>query len=126
MPPEVIAAGLATDLVHGLNTAEARHRLTIYGPIELAQVAATSAITIFLRQLASLVIGILIVAAGVSAMMGERVDAIAILAIVVLNAVIGFLQEYRAEKAVAALRSMTAPRARVLRDGKAAPCALRL
>jgi P-type Ca2+ transporter type 2C len=123
VPTAEIAAKLRADRVCGLGTVEAQRRLTIYGLNELAQATAASAFTIFVRQFGSLVIWILILAAGVSATMGERIDAIAIVAIVMLNAVIGFLQEYRAEKAVAALRRMTAPRARVLRDGMAATVA---
>jgi P-type Ca2+ transporter type 2C len=119
-PSDAIAAELATDPARGLSAAEAQRRLAIYGPNELAQTVATSALTIFARQFASLVIWILIFAASVSAVMGERVDAIAIVAIVVLNAVIGFLQEYRAEQAVAELKRMTAPKGRVLRDASAA------
>ncbi|MGZ3620893.1 MAG: cation-translocating P-type ATPase [Candidatus Binataceae bacterium] len=120
LPTDAIAAELAADPVRGLSAAEAQRRLVIHGPNELAQAAATSALTILARQFASLVIWILILAASVSAVIGEGVDAIAIVAIIVLNAVIGFLQEYRAEKAVAELRRMTAPRGRVLRDGTAA------
>jgi len=114
---EEVIADLAGDPVRGLSTAEAQRRLAIYGLNELAQVASRSAVAIFLRQFASLLTWILIIAVGVSMIMGEHLDAIAILAIVLLNAAIGFLQEYRAEKAVAALRRMTAPRARALRDG---------
>ncbi len=120
LPEHAIAPELATDPVRGLSAAEATRRLAIHGPNELTQEAATSAFAIFIRQFASLVIWILIVAAAVSAAMGERVDAIAIVTIVILNAVIGFLQEYRAEKAVAELKRMTAPKAHVLRDGNAA------
>ncbi len=120
LPPDAIAAELAADPVRGLSATEARRRLAIHGLNEIAQAAATSALTIFARQFTSLVIWILILAASVSAVMGERVDAIAIVAIIVLNAVIGFFQEYRADKAVAELKRMTAPRGRVLRDGSAA------
>jgi P-type Ca2+ transporter type 2C len=120
LPPDSIAAELAADPVRGLSAAEVQRRLAIYGSNELAQAAATSAFTVFARQFTSLVIWILILAALVSAVMGERVDAIAILAIVLLNAAIGFMQEYRAEKAMVELRRMTAPTGRVLRDGSAA------
>ncbi len=120
LPSETVAAELAVDPVRGLSTDEALRRLAVHGPNELAQFETTSAFTIFARQFASLVIWILILAASVSAAMGERVDAIAIIAIVVLNAAIGFVQEYRAEKAVAELKRLTAPKGRVLRDATAA------
>ena len=71
-----------------------------------------------LRQLASPLVWLLLAAAGVSAVLGEVADAIAIGVIVVLNALVGFFQEHRAENALEALRSMTAPRARVRRDGR--------
>src|SRR5215471_10131483 len=81
VPTAAIAAELRADPVCGLGTVEAQHRLAIYGPNELAQATATSALTIFGHQFGSLVIWILILAAAVSAAMGERIDAIAIVAI---------------------------------------------
>jgi Ca2+-transporting ATPase len=101
----------------GLTTGEAARRLTEHGRNELAEGKAISPWAIFLGQFKNLIVWILIVAGVVSGVLGEGVDAIAILAIVVLNAVIGFYQEYSAEKSIAALRKMTAPRAKVLRDG---------
>ena len=117
---DAVTAELRTDAIGGLSGAEVQRRLALHGPNELAQAAAVSGLAIFARQFASLVVGILIVAAALSAALGERIDAVAIIAIVVLNALIGFLQEQRAERAVAELRRITAPRARVLRDGLAA------
>jgi P-type Ca2+ transporter type 2C len=101
----------------GLSSTEAQRRLSEFGPNEIRREQATSAFTLLARQFASPVIWLLLVATVLSAALGEWLDAIAIGAIVILNAVIGFFQEHRAERAVMALRSMTAPRARVMRDG---------
>jgi len=102
---------------HGLTGAEAAERLARYGRNELEREAPTSPWRILARQFASPVIWLLLVAAAISASLGEVVDAIAISTILAINAGVGFLQEYRAERAVLALRAMTAPQARVLRDG---------
>src|SRR5512132_3716232 len=101
----------------GLSSAEAERRLGEFGPNEIHREQATSALTLLVRQFASPVIWLLLVASVLSAALGELLDAMAIGAIVVVNAVTGFLQEHRAERAVMALRSMTTPRARVMRDG---------
>src|SRR5206468_1446502 len=103
--------------VVGLSSAEAQRRLIEFGPNQVHREQATSPLTLVARQFASPVIWLLLVATVLSAALGEWLDAIAIGAIVILNAVIGFFQEHRAERAVMALRSMTAPRARVMRDG---------
>ncbi|MCC6202722.1 MAG: cation-translocating P-type ATPase [Gammaproteobacteria bacterium] len=102
----------------GLGRDEAARRLAAFGPNEIRRERGTSPRVLLLRQFASPVVLLLIVAGGVAAVLGERVNAIAIGAIVVLNACVGFYQEYRAENAVRALRSLTAPRARVRRDGQ--------
>ena len=104
--------------LRGLTTIEAERRLIEFGANEIRREAGTGALRLLVRQLASPVIWLLIGASVISAALGERLDALAIGAIVVLNAAIGFLQEHRAERAVLALRSMTAPRARVMRDGR--------
>lgn len=114
--PEV-ARLLATDVERGLADREVAIRLTRYGSNKLCKGKRFSAFIIFLSQFKSLVIWVLIGAAAVSAALGETVDGIAIIAIVVLNAVIGFIQEYRAEQAAAALARLTAPHCRVLRSG---------
>ena len=87
------------------------------GRNEIAREAATSPWALLAAQFKSPVIWLLLGACVISGFLGEFADAIAIGTIVVLNALVGFFQEYRAERAVLALRSMTAPRARVLRDG---------
>ncbi len=109
----------------GLTTAEAAARLAEHGPNELAREEASSPVLLFLAQLKSPMIILLGIAAIVSGALGEVPEAVAIIAIVVLNAIVGFVQEFRAEKAVLALRNMTAPRARVIRDGHAALIAAR-
>ena len=111
----VAALGVTTG---GLSSAEAARRLAADGPNELKEGRRISAVQIFLGQFKSLIIWILIVAGVVSGVLGEGVDAVAILAIVVLNAIIGFYQEFNAEKSIAALKKMTAPQAKVQRDGQ--------
>lgn len=102
----------------GLSVTEAAKRLVANGPNELKEGKRISPWQIFLGQFKSLIIWILIVAGVISGALGEVVDAIAILAIVLLNAVIGFYQEFNAEKSIAALKKMTAPQAKVRRDGQ--------
>jgi len=103
----------------GLGTEEAARRLREVGLNEITRGEATSPWKILAAQFASPLIGLLLAASVVSALLGEVVDAVAIGTILVINACVGFFQEYRAEKAMLALRSMTAPRARVRRGGHA-------
>ena len=111
------ARRLASDPRQGLSAAEASRRLAADGPNQLQRGEEISALEIFARQFRSLVIWVLIGAAGVSAALAELVDGIAILAIVVLNGIIGFFQELRAERAVVSLARLAAPQARVVRGG---------
>ena len=104
----------------GLSSAEAQGRLGEFGANEIDREQAASPFTMLARQFASPVIWLLLGASVLSAALGELIDAVAIGTIVIVNAAIGFLQEHRAERAVIALRSMTAPRARVMRDGRSA------
>jgi Ca2+-transporting ATPase len=104
----------------GLSSAEAQRRLAEVGPNEIRREEKATRLALLARQFASPVIWLLLGASVVSAALGELLDATAIGAIVIVNAAIGFFQEYRAERAVTALRSMTAPRARVMRDGHGA------
>jgi len=102
----------------GLSTAEAARRALAHGPNTIAREPGRPAWVLFVRQFNSPLIWLLGSACGVAAALGEAADAIAILAIVVLNGAIGFLQERGAARAIEALQSMTAPRARVRRDGR--------
>jgi Ca2+-transporting ATPase len=124
LPVEAVLHALGTDAQKGLESSEARRRLARYGPNRLAAARPVPAWRRFLEQFTDLLVLLLLVAAAVSAALWlyERstplpYEAIAILAIVLLNAVIGFLQQVRAEAAVSALKRMTAAQATVLRDG---------
>ncbi len=114
---EVISL-LNSDAEAGLSSAEARRRLAEHGPNELVERGLRSPWRILWEQLTGLMVVILIVAAVVSGVLGDWKDAIAILAIVVLNAVLGFSQEFRAEKAMAALKQLAVPTVKVRRDGQ--------
>ncbi|NOY65009.1 MAG: calcium-translocating P-type ATPase, PMCA-type [Nitrospirae bacterium] len=101
----------------GISSEEAQKRLTQYGPNTLEEKKKKTPFMMFLDQFKDFMILVLIGAAIISGILGEATDTIAIVVIVVLNAIIGFLQEYRAEKAMAALKKMAAPSATVIRDG---------
>jgi Ca2+-transporting ATPase len=102
----------------GLSTAQARRRLADTGPNEITREASKPVWRLLLAQFSSPVVLLLLAACVLSASLGEVADAIAIGSIVIINSLVGFFQEHRAERAVLALRSMTAPRARVVRDGR--------
>ena len=106
-----------SDARAGLSAAEAAARLQRVGPNTLTAREGRSWLAAFGSQFAAVLVWLLVVAAGVSAVLGEWVDAGVIAAIIVLNAVIGASQEHSAERSIAALRGMTAPKARVVRDG---------
>jgi Ca2+-transporting ATPase len=101
----------------GLTKAEAQRRLETVGPNELRQERGITPLEIFVNQFKSLLVLILIFASALSFALGETTDAVIIAAILLLNAVLGFVQEYRAEKAIEALRRLAAPKAKALRDG---------
>ncbi len=102
---------------NGLRTAVAQQRLVEYGPNTIPEKRRRSLLMILLGQFSDFMIIVLLTAALISGFIGEPQDTIAILVIVLLNAIIGAVQEFRAERAVAALREMAAPEAEVLRDG---------
>ncbi|MCS7177960.1 MAG: cation-translocating P-type ATPase [Anaerolineae bacterium] len=101
----------------GLSSAEAARRLAQYGPNELQEVRRISPWAILLEQFKNVLIIILLIAVGLSAILGHGVEAIAITVIVLFAVGLGFIQEYRAERALEALQEMAAPTATVLRDG---------
>ena len=103
----------------GLSSEEAREGRATWGANEIVRAARAPIWRTFARQVASPLVGLLLVSAAVAAALGERADAVAIAVIVLLNASVGFFQERRAEGALLALRSLTAPRATVVRDGRA-------
>ena len=124
-PAEAVIAALGGDAEHGLTTEEARRRLTQYGPNELQAEPPIPAWRKFMAQFQDVLIILLLVAAAISLIVWlyERNDplpfeALVIFAIVLLNGILGYVQEARAERSVAALRAMAAAEASVLRDGR--------
>ncbi len=117
LTPEEALAALETG-PRGLSQADALERLERFGPNELTAGKKISALRILLRQFANILIIILLAATGISFGLGETLDAWVILAIVLACVVMGFVQEYRAEKAAAALAKLAAPVATVIREGK--------
>ena len=122
-PPWAVSAAravqqLETDVERGLTAEQARRRLQQHGPNELPQPARPGLAAMAWEQLREPLVVVLLVAAAISAALGERVDAAAILAIVALNTSLGVLQQRRAEQALEALRRLLLPTARVVRDGR--------
>jgi len=114
---EQACAELQADPVRGLSSEEAARRLARHGPNRLAEKPKRPAWLKFIDQFRNVLTGVLIGAAGLAGAIGELKDAVVILAVVVFNSALGFHQEYRAEKTLAALKGMLARRARVKRDG---------
>ena len=111
------AKELATDLNQGLSEAEARERLAKYGTNELKHKEGPTLLEMFLGQFKDFLVLILIGASIVSMLVGEVADSIIIIGIVIVNAALGVFQEYRASKAMEALKKMASPTAKVLREG---------
>ena len=116
-PIDAVVRELSTDLDNGLTPEDARDRLQKFGLNELTERPRPGFLALLWDQFNNYLVIILIVAAVIAALLGEYVDAVAIMCIVVLNAVIGVVQESKAEQALAALQKMAAPNAQVLRDG---------
>jgi P-type Ca2+ transporter type 2C len=113
---EDVLAALETDQEAGLSSAEAAARLEQHGPNELEERGMKSRWRILWEQFTEIMVVILIVAAVISVFLGEYTDAIVIMAIVVMNAALGYSQEARAEEAIAALKKMAVPTVKVKRD----------
>ncbi len=111
-------SNLNSDQQNGLSKSEAAARLAEYGANELVERGGRKPLTILWEQLTATMVLILIVAAIAAGLLGDTKNTIAILSIVALYAFLGFTQEYRAEKAIAALKKMSVPNVRILRDGK--------
>ncbi len=117
---EEVAGALGVDAATGLSDGEAALRLRRHGPNELVEQARKPAWRLLAEQFANTMIVILMLAAVVTLVVGDLKDTLVILAIVVLNGLIGYAQEHRAERAMAALQAMTVPTVRVLRSGRVA------
>ncbi|MGZ9221043.1 MAG: cation-translocating P-type ATPase [Anaerolineales bacterium] len=102
---------------HGLTSEEAKKRLEHYGPNQLEEAPRPTFLQMLWEQLNNFVVILLIIASIISALLGDYIEASAIMAIVVLNAVLGIVQERRAEEALAALKKLAAPDAQVVRNG---------
>src|SRR5512138_399915 len=102
----------------GLSQSDVENRLTAYGPNELVEKSGRTPLKIFWEQITATMVLILIGAAVIAGLLGDWKNTIAITAIVILYAILGFVQEYRAEQAIAALKKLSVPNVRVLRDGK--------
>src|SRR2546430_2227521 len=121
--PEAVLQRLESSPI-GLTTRESAARLARYGPNELVQTQKISPLRILLSQFTDVLVIVLIIAAIISAALGlsqnetaDLYDAVLIIVIVIMNAILGFVQEYRAERSLEALKSLAAPKADVLREG---------
>ncbi len=114
---EETCRALKVDIFQGLAVAEAASRRKLYGDNAIAGASRISALAIFINQFKDFMVLVLLGATFLSALLGEYTDAITILIIVVCNAFMGLIQEYRAERSLEALQKLSAPRAAVQRDG---------
>lgn len=115
---ENVCLTLQTDLHKGLSREEAEKRMQEFGPNQLPEPKRVSLFTLLINQFSSFIVWTLIAAALIAGFLGEWIDATAIGVIVILNALLGFFQEFRAEKSLAALRKMATPFSKVIRDGE--------
>ncbi|MBI5932573.1 MAG: cation-translocating P-type ATPase [Chloroflexi bacterium] len=118
-------ANLGVTQERGLSQSDAETRLVQYGRNELVEKGGRTPLKIFWEQITATMVLILIAAAVVAGLLGDTKNTIAIGAIVLLYAILGFVQEYRAEQAIAALKKLSVPEVRVFRDGKLVPLSAR-
>ncbi|MFC6331269.1 calcium-translocating P-type ATPase, SERCA-type [Paenibacillus septentrionalis] len=118
MNKEELIETLGSSEKSGLSIDAVNERLAEHGANELAETKKLSPLTIFLNQFKDFMVLVLMGATLISGLLGEYLDAITILAILVLNAVLGFVQEFRAERSLIALKELSAPTAKVIREGK--------
>ncbi|MCI3921521.1 calcium-translocating P-type ATPase, SERCA-type [Paenibacillus sp. TRM 82003] len=117
METEELLDAHGLDPERGLSAEEARRRLEEAGPNELSEGAKVSPLALFLNQFKDFMVLVLMGATLISGLLGEYLDAITILAIIVINGLLGFIQEFRAERSLRALKELSAPTAKTLRDG---------
>jgi Ca2+-transporting ATPase len=117
LAPNDVAKETNTNIATGLTTEEAKKRLKRFGYNELKEAKKPSAFLLFFSQFKDFMVLVLLIATIISGLLGEYVDAIAIIIIVVMNAFLGFFQERRAERSLEALKQLSAPQVTVLRDG---------
>jgi len=115
---EEIVEHFKTDSNKGLSDEEARERLSIFGPNELAGTPGVSPWRLLMNQFKNFMVLVLLVATAVSGFWGEYTEAAAIMIIILINAVLGFIQEYRAERSMEALKQLAVPEAIVIRGGQ--------
>ena len=117
MDAEEVVKKLDSDIESGLSTREANNRLGYFGVNCIMGGTKISPWTIFVNQFKDFMMLILIVSTFISGFLHEWADAVTIIVIIAINAFTGFVQEYRAEKSMQAFKKLTAPEAKVLRDG---------
>ncbi|WP_040204908.1 calcium-translocating P-type ATPase, SERCA-type [Neobacillus jeddahensis] len=118
MKIDQVEKALETDFSSGLSQEEVKQRIKVQGLNELEEGEKQSALLLFFSQFKDFMVLVLLAATLISGLLGEYIDAIAIIAIVIINGCLGFYQERRAEKSLQALKELSAPQVMVLRDGK--------
>lgn len=125
MSAETVLTKLQSNMKHGLTEQAVANRKKNNGPNEIREKKQISPLTIFLNQFKDFMVLVLIGAVLISGLMGEYLDAITIIIIVIMNGILGFVQEFRAERSLRALKELSAPLAKVLREGKVEEIAAR-